>query len=93
MLKFNYSLTTERRNSQYIHLFSNARTVGPCVFLFSEHLAGPFLPKVDSLDCFQRCADSDGLTFLNSTPFSLSVSIPAVDIVIAHIQVPVFCNI
>ena len=62
------------------------------MFVFFEHLAGPVLPKVDSLDCFQRCADSDGLTFLNSTPCSLSVSIPAVDIVIARIQVPALCN-
>ena len=48
---------------------------------FFERLAGPFSTTVESLDSFQPCAASNGLTFLNSTPFSLSVSIPAVDIV------------
>ena len=42
---------------------------------FFERLAGPFWTQVDSLDSFQRFADSDKLTF------SLSVAFPAVDIV------------
>ena len=48
-----------------------------CVRILSVWLSR-FRQKVDSLDSFQPCADSDGLTF---KPFSLRVSVPAVDIV------------
>ena len=45
---------------------------------FFESLAGPFSTLVSSFNSFLRCADSDGLTFLNFTPFSLCVPVPAV---------------
>ena len=49
------------RHEISIYLFINARIV--CLCSLFERLAGPFWTKVDSLDSFQRCADSDGPTF------------------------------
>ena len=45
---------------------------------FVENLAGPFSTLVSSFNSFLLCADSDGLTFLNFTPFSLCIPVPAV---------------
>ena len=45
---------------------------------FFESLVGPFSTLVGSFISFLRCADGDGLTFLNFTPFSLCVPVPAV---------------
>ena len=49
-----------------------------CSFL--ESLVGSFSTLVGSFDSFLRCADSDGLTFLNFSPFSLCVPVPAVEL-------------
>ena len=66
-----------------LHLLINARIVFPSVCLsvrmcsFFESLAGPFSTLVGSFNSFLRCADSDGLTFLNFKPFSLCVPVHA----------------
>ena len=61
--------------------YQNLFLLSACLCSFFESLAGPFRTKVDSLvDSFQRCADSDGLTFLFHNFYS-QCFFPAVGIV------------
>ena len=54
-------------------VFINVRIVCLSVFVFFERLVGPFSTKMDSLDSFQRCADSDGHLFLSVFLFLLLI--------------------
>ena len=62
------------------------------VFVFKS-LAGPISTIVGSFNSFLQCEDSDGLTFLNFTPFSLCVPVPEVKLLISIISLSALrCN-
>ena len=71
----------------YDDLFMNAQIacLSICVCFF-ESLARLFWALVASFNSFLRCADNDGVTFRNFTPFSLCVPVPAVKLCTFNFQ-------